>query len=285
MRQEGIALYENNKTLRIYSGIAAVALYFIFLFVFSMQNKNEEKSGDNILISNVIFQDDTQYRDSKPSLPKKEIETPQPTPAPPPQVEEIKEVKAPPPEPKKEVSSENLLGDVFSNVPSQINKEPKKEEIKEIKKEIKIEKPPVTTPVATNNVNKSLDEISKSLESGIKDTLNIQVNTATIGNSSQGNTNGNDKDALDGWFDGIQKTLMSEWKKTKKYSKATSATVKVRIDSKGRLSYLLMVTPSPFSDYNASVEHFIKQMEKSTFPPVPNGSDLVFSINLKSEGF
>lgn len=296
--KQDVILENGDVKLRIYSGVGAIFIYFLVLllllggFHFYKENMRygELESSDFIDEMNSVQLDSIQTE-------SKNIESTSNTPREPAKIDPIlatipqetpKELpKEPPKTAQKEIKSntENTeekkeidLADMFSNVSSQTLQErkaqeeaAKQEEIKLRKKQLEDAKKQQAEKLAQNAAaikqsTQALQASAQNLQENVKQAVASKANLEKpkfVGNTQ-------DKAKYDEWYARLEQILMSEWRKTAKfYQASTSAKVRIRIDSNGRLSYVHMIAQSPYGEYNNSVIEFIRKMEKRAFPPPP----------------
>lgn len=192
------------------------------------------------------------------------------------QPKEQKEIKSNTEESPKE--KEIDLADVFSNVSSKTMQEKRLQEEAARQEEIKLRKKQqeeaqkqqamqlAQNAEAIKQTTQALQASAKNLQENVRNAVATKVNLEKpkyVGNSQ-------DRAKYDEWYAKIEQILMREWRKTSKfYEASTSAKVRIRIDSNGRLSYVHMIKQSPYGEYNNSVIQFIRKMEKRAFPPPP----------------
>ncbi|RDU66538.1 hypothetical protein CQA53_03625 [Helicobacter didelphidarum] len=182
------------------------------------------------------------------------------------------------------------LADMFANVSDETLQHKKvreeiqrQEEIKLRKKQLEDAQKERAEKLAQNvaaigQSTKALQQATQNLQQNVKQAIATKVNLEKpkfMGNSK-------DKVKYDEWYAQIEKILMTEWRKSSKFYQATtSAKVRIRIDSHGKLNYVHMIRQSPYGEYNSSVFSFLKSMEQRIFP-APPGDTIEMSLELEN---
>ncbi|MWV62770.1 hypothetical protein DCO58_02410 [Helicobacter saguini] len=303
MKQD--VILENGSTkLRLYSGVGAFVIYFLVLLLLlgGFHFYKEKLRYGELESSDFVAEMDGIELDSiAPNITQNNIEsTTTETPENGNETKQIDPILATiPKEPTKEIPKEEPktsqkeiksatnetqekkeidLADMFSNVPSQTLQEKKAQEEAARQEEINLRKKQqedakkqqalqlAQNAAAIKQSTQALQASAQNLQENVRQAVASKVNLEKpkfVGNSQ-------DKAKYDEWYAKIEQILMSEWRKTAKfYQASTSAKVRIRIDSNGRLSYVHMITQSPYGEYNNSVMQFIRKMEKRAFPPPP----------------
>ncbi len=311
--KEDVVMHKNSPSLHIMSGLIACCIYVLMLllllggfkFYKEQVHYGEEEAviaeilaNESIELAAVVPQNDTmQQATQQQEAPIEEtpIQT-QPTPA-----QEIvqapKEISPPPkqaqtlaekPKEIKEKPKEVDLADVFANVSSKTSQDIRKEEeakrkqqIQEAKKQQdeaqKVKQAQLAqNALAIEQSTKALQQATQNLNTNIKQAMTTKI----VLEKPKFSGNAEDKKKYDKWYAQIEQILMNEWQKSGNfYQAATSAKVRIRIDSGGKLTYLFMVAHSPYGDYNSSVIAFLRKMETHLFPPPPaDGVDMSMEL-------
>ena len=223
------------------------------------------------------------------SIAKQEAETPKEI-TPPKQtlVEKTPEKLVEKPKEAQEKPKEVNLADVFANVSSKTSQDIRKEEEAKRQKELdearkqrdeaqKAKQAQLTqNALALEQSTKALQQATQNLKTNIKQAMTTKI----MLEKPKFSGNAEDKKKYDKWYAQIEQILMSEWQKSGGFHQAaTSAKVRIRIDAGGKLTYLYMVSQSPYGDYNSSVIAFLRKMETRLFPPPPaEGVDLSMEL-------
>lgn len=311
--KEDVVMHKNSPSLHIMSGLIAFLIYAIMLILliggFRFYKEQVKYGEEEAVMAEILDeksielasvepqQEEIIQQDSKPQeeiqteeviqkMPEKEIiDSPPITQSTPNKIqveEKPKEVK----EPQKEVD----LADVFANISSKTSRDIRKEEEAKRKQELEEAKKQreeaqrakqaqlTQNALALEQSARALQQATQNLNSNIKQA----VTTKIVLEKPKFSGNSEDKKKYDEWYAQIEQIFMNEWKKSGSfYQAATSAKVRIRIDAGGKLTYLFMVSQSPYGDYNSSVISFMKKMETRLFPPPP-GDGIDMSMDLEN---
>ncbi len=305
MKQD-IVIHKNSPSLHLFSGVIAFFIYAVMLilliggFKFYKEqvrygeidsNISEIITDESIELSQIVEQNINQNIQQsqqeiieeiqKPLIQQEITQKEMPK-------EIVKEKQQKPQESKKE--KEVDLADVFSNVSSETYKDRKarekeqEEQQKELKrKQLEEEQKARAEQLAQNAAaikqsTQALQQATQNLQDNVKKALTTKISLERpkfVGNSE-------DKAKYDKWYAQIEQILMNEWKKSSNFYQATtSAKVRIKIDSGGKLTYLYMITQSPYAEYNGSVIIFLKKMETRLLPPPP-ADGVEIAVNLEN---
>ncbi len=301
--KEDIVIYESNPSLHFFSGISACIVYLLILLLIvgGFHFYNEQIHYGEIDDSADFIEQDMQKKgielseivDEKPSqdpnlllLPIQPIQTPEPT-----QTHKPIPIKTPDTTPEPQPKQKEInLEDMFATVSSETtqNRRAKEEaqrqqEIQLRRKQLEEEQKTRAAQLAQNAANlnqstKALQEATQNLQNNVK-----QVMTAKIDLEKPKFTgNSQDREKYNKWYTQFETILMQEWKKIGKFHRATVVKVRIRVDSTGKLSYLYMITQSPYGDYNNYAVSFLKNMENKPFPSPPDGNAIDMNLSLES---
>lgn len=294
-------IINNNSSFTLYfiSGAVAFIIYLLILMLiistmFYMRKQVDINTYNYNIESEFIFPIDStielsQVLDSSPKESQQE------------KPEEIKENILKEPEPAQ-TPNENIeknpvkpnLVDVFSFISSETvhNKRAIEEEKKRKAEEEKAQQEKLEREQRDKEraqvLQRQADVIKQSTQALrqtsqiFKDSVNQAMQIKITVEKAKISDIPNDRQKYDKWYDDIQKILLIEWRKNRFYLQTpTGATVRIKVDSSGKLSYMYMVKQSPFNEYNNAVIAFLHSMENKLFP-VPPKDSIEFSININS---
>lgn len=311
--KEDVVMHKNSPSLHIVSGFIAFFIYAIMLFLlicgFRFHKEQDRHGEENSVIAEILAdksieldsvvpqqEDNTKQEIQSQNTNKTEKNITQT-----PEKEIIESPKVAQTIPKqthatetpkdvKEAPKEVNLADVFANVSSKTSQDIRKEEEAKRKQELeeiykkqdeeqRAKQAQLTkNALALEQSTKALQKATQNLNSNIKQAMTTKI----VLEKPNFSGNAEDKKKYDAWYAKIEQILMSEWQKSGSFDlAATRAKVKIHIDEGGRLTYLYMITQSPYGDYNNSVIAFLKKMGTKTFPPPP-GDGVDMSMELEN---
>ncbi|MCI5786977.1 MAG: TonB C-terminal domain-containing protein [Helicobacter trogontum] len=309
--KEDILIHKNSPSLHVMSGFIALFVYALMLILLIgnfrfhkeqvrygeedaviaeiLSNESVELTGVTESPSQELQQPMTQNTNPQEQIQeiltessaKQEIEIPKKT-TPPKQALAEKPVEKP--QEVKEKPKEVNLADVFANVSSQTSQDIRREEeakrqqqLNEIRQAQQAKQAQLAqNALALEQSTKALQQATQNLQTNIKQAITTKI----VLEKPKFSGNAEDKKKYDKWYAQIEQILMGEWQKSGGFHQAaTSAKVRIRIDAGGKLTYLYMVSQSPYGDYNDSVITFLRKMETRLFPPPPaEGIDLSMEL-------
>lgn len=300
--KEDVVTHKNSVSLHIISALIALLIYLLMVLLLIggfrfYKEKVKHEGGEKAVMSDVISNESIELaavvpqkeespeqepkkveQKEVPQTPEKNVQPQTPSPKPT-QANDTKEVKE-----TKEVN----LADMFANISSKTSQDVRKEEeakrrqeLAEMKKQQDDVQKARQAQLAQNAMaleqsTRALQQVTQNLNSNIKRVATTKV----VLEKPKFSGNAEDKKKYEAWYAQIEQILMSEWQKSGSfYQAATSAKVRIRIDSGGKLTYLFMVEQSPYGDYNDSVIAFLRKMGTRLFPPPPgDGVDMSMTL-------